>query len=237
MDLLNRRIYFGGDLVPALIASTPHIIRPVRKMTTTPIPGASREVVEMEDAWEPYNQPYTLFVGDGSEDSVQEPLNDVARVLYKTGWQVLVDDYEPDIFRMAYFQGPFDVESKKTMLGKFDVSFRCRAERFLVSGNTPVEVETGTILTNPTSFNAKPLIHVEGSGSGSITIAGQEITLTGMVDYLNIDCDTMNVYRLASENRNSLMEGEFPVLSAGNNAVEFTGGITKVVITPRYYVI
>lgn len=237
MDLLNRRIYFGGDLVPALIASTPHIIRPVRKMTTTPIPGTSREVVEMEDAWEPYNQPYTLFVGDGSEDSVQEPLNDVARVLYKTGWQVLVDDYEPDIFRMAYFQGPFDVESKKTMLGKFDVSFRCRAERFLVSGNTPVEVETGTILTNPTSFNAKPLIHVEGSGSGNITIAGQEITLTGMVDYLNIDCDTMNVYRLASENRNSLMEGEFPVLSAGDNAVEFTGGITKVVITPRYYVI
>lgn len=235
--MLDRRITFGGELVPAFIASAPHNVRPVRKITTTPIPGSNREVIEMEDAWEPYTQTYSLFVGDGSEDSIQEQLNEVAKVLYKNGWQVLLDDYEPDYFRYAYFQGPFDVENRKTCLGKFDISFRCRAERYLLSGNVAVNVATNSKLTNPTRFDAKPLIHIEGSGNGTLTINGTTITITGLVDYLNIDCDTMNVYRLSTENRNSLMTGNFPVLSEGENTVAFTGGITSVTITPRYWTI
>lgn len=236
-NLLNRRITFGGEVVPARVASTPHIIRPTRKVTTTPIPGTSREVVEMEDAWESYDQPYSVFVGDGSLDSIQTVLNDTARVLYKNGYQELYDDYEPDIFRMAYYQGPFDVESRRTRVGKFDISFRCRAERYLVSGKQPISVASGDTITNPTSFNSKPLIHIEGSGNGTLTIARQTIVINGMVDYLNIDCDTMDVYRLPSENRNNLMEGEHPVLFAGDNNVSFTGGITSVTIIPRYWII
>lgn len=236
-NLLSRRITFGGDLVPALIASTPNIIRPTRKMNVTPIPGSSREVVDMDDAWECYDQPYTLFVGDGSIDSVQQPLRNVARVLYKDGWQELIDDFEPNYFRLAYYQGPFDVENRKTRVGKFDVSFRCRPERYLTSGKTPVVVVSGGKINNPTSFNAKPLIHITGSGSGTVSIAGQEMSFTGLVDYLNIDCDTMDVYRLSSENRNSLMSGVFPVLFEGENTITFSGGISSVTITPRFWVI
>lgn len=235
--MLDKFITFGGDRVPAYIASAPQVVRPARKMSVTPIAGTSREVVEMEDAWETYDQPYTLFVGDGTANSIQQALRDVARVLYKTGWQVLLDDYEPDYFRMAYYQGPFDVENRRTFLGKFDISFKCRAERYLVSGNIPTSVASGGKITNPTSFNARPLIHVEGSGDGTLIIAGQTVELTGIVDYLNIDCDTQDVYRLSSENRNSHMTGDFPVLFSGDNNVTFTGGITAVTITPRFWVI
>lgn len=237
MDLLNRKITFGGDEVPALIASAPHIIRPTRKGTVTPIPGSSRELVEMEDAWESYDQPYSMFVGDGTPDSIQEALNEVARVLYKTGLQVLLDDYEPDYFRLAYYQGPFDVENRYTRLGKFDITFRCRPERFLISGNEPVTVSSGDTLVNPTAFAAKPLIHIEGSGSGTVTVAGTVMSFTGLVDFVNVDCDKMDVYRQPAENKNNLMTGNFPVLPSGENTISFTGGITSVTITPRYWVI
>lgn len=233
----ERKITFGGELVPAFIASAPNIVRPTRKMTVTPIAGSNREFVDMQDAWEAYDQKYTLFVGDGSENSIQATLEDVARVLYKTGYQELRDDYEPDIYRMAYYQGPFDVENRRTYLGVFDVSFRCRPERYLLSGSTPVDVTSGSKIINPTAFNAKPLIHIEGSGNGTLNIAGQVVTITGMIDYLNIDCDKMDVYRLSSENRNNLMEGDFPVLFEGENNITFTGGITAVTITPRFWVI
>lgn len=237
MDLLNRKITFGGDEVPALIASAPHIIRPTRKGTVTPIPGSSRELVEMEDAWESYDQPYSMFVGDGTPDSIQEALNDVARVLYKTGLQVLLDDYEPDYFRLAYYQGPFDVENRYTRLGKFDITFRCRPERFLISGNEAITVSSGDTLINPTAFAAKPLIHIEGSGSGTVTVAGTVMSFTGLVDFVNVDCDKMDVYRQPAENKNNLMTGNFPVLPSGENTISFTGGITSVTITPRYWVI
>ena len=235
-NLLSRKINFGGVDVPAYIGSSPNIIRPVRKMTVVQIAGTNREIVDMQDAWECYDQPYELFVGDGSEDNIQAKLDDVARVLYKTGWQVLLDDFEPDIYRLAYYSGPFDVENKYTRLGKFKVSFRCRPERYLASGNGPVSVASGGKITNPTAFNAKPLIHIEGTGSATLTIAGQTMTFTDIVDYLNIDCDSMDVYRLSTENRNSLMTGDFPVLFSGDNNISYTG-LTSVTITPRFWVI
>ena len=237
MRELDRKITFGGEEVPALVGSTPKIIRAKRKMTKTQIAGTNREVIEMEDAWETYEQPYSLFVGNGSEDCIQDMLQEVARVLYKTGWQTLVDDYEPDCYRLAYYEGPFDVDNRYTRLGVFDISFTCRPERFLMSGNVPVSVATGEKLLNPTTFSAKPLIHIEGSGSGTLTVAGTTMSFTGITDYLNIDCETMNVYRLPSENKNSLMTGNFPMLKSGENLISFTGGITSVTITPKWWTI
>lgn len=235
--MLDRRITFGGEVIPAYIGSAPKIIRATRKITTTPVPGSNREIVTMEDAWEPYDQPYELFVGDGTPDNIQDKIKQVAERLYKNGWQVLLDDYEPGIFRLAYYKGPFDVENRFTRLGKFEVTFRCRAERFLLQGSNPVAVASGKTLTNPTRYNARPLIHIEGSGNGTITVGSQTVTITGMTDYLNLDSETQNCYRLTSENKNDLMTGAFPVIPPGNSTVTFTGGITAATITPRYWTI
>ena len=237
MRELDRVITFGGEVIPAYVASTPHIIRPQRKVTVTPIAGSNREYVDMQDAWENYDQPYSLFLGDGSEDCVQGLFDAVAAVLYKTGYQELTDDFEPDIYRLAYYVGGFDAENRYTRLGKFDITFRCRPERYLLSGKHPVDITSGEQITNPTAFNAKPLIYIEGSGSGTLTVAGTVMSFTGITDYLYIDCDKMDVYRQPTENRNSLMTGEFPVLPAGNSTITFTGGITAVKITPRFWVI
>lgn len=233
--MLDRRLTFGGDVIPAWIATPPKYIRPQRKMTVTPIAGSNREVVEMEDAYEEYDQPYTLFVFGETEDSLEPLLDAVAEKLYKTGWQVLTDDYSSDTFRLAYFKGSYDIENRHTRAGKFDITFHCRPERFLIAGNTAVNVASGEAVFNPTANNAKPLIHIAGSGSGTLTVNGTTMSFANMLDYLNIDCDPMDCYRLPSENRNSLMTGEFPVLKTGNNLVSFTGGITSVTITPRYW--
>ena len=90
-------------------------------------------------------------------------------------------------------------------------------------------------MNNPTRFDAKPLLHVEGSGTVTITIAGVTITITGLVDYINIDCDRMNAYRLATENKNSMVSGTFPKLVPGSNTIATTGTVSKLVITPRFF--
>ena len=235
--MLDKRITFGGETIPAWIASAPKIIKAARKMTSVPIAGTNREAIYVEDAWEPYDQPYTLFVGDGTENSIQEAIDETARILNKKGWQILRDDYDSDHFRIAYFKGPFDVENRFTRAGKFELKFRCRAERYLLSGNAEINVTNGGAIFNPTGYEAKPLIHIEGSGNGTVTVNGTTMSFTGITDYLNIDCDKMDTYRLPSENKNNLMTGEFPKLKTGANTVTFTGGIATVRITPRYYTI
>ena len=62
----ERFITFGGEVIPAHVASAPNIIRATRKMEVVQIAGTNREIVDMEDAWECYEQPYTLYVGNGS---------------------------------------------------------------------------------------------------------------------------------------------------------------------------
>lgn len=235
--MLDRRITFGGDVIDAWIANAPKIKEPERKMTVFSIPGTSRVVVKMEDAWEPYDQPYTLFVGDGSKDDLQPKMRDIATKLYKNGLQRLYDDYDPEYFRLAYFKGPFDVENRYTRAGKFDIEFTCMAEKYLISGDVPTGIESGAALTNPTAYKAKPLIKIEGSGNGTLTVGNLTMTFTDIVDYLYIDCEEQNVYRLPTENRNNKMTGAFPQLAPGNTVVEFSGGITAVTITPRWYVI
>ena len=236
MALLDtRQITFGGVVVPAYVCSAPKIIKPVRKMTVVQIAGSNREVVEMEDAWETYDQTYSLFVGDGSEDCTEEKMMDVASVLYKSGWQTLVDDYDEDHYRLAYYKGGLSAENRYTRLAKFDVTFTCRPERFLNSGSTAVSIPSGEAITNPTSYDAKPLIKITGSGSGNLVVGETTMAFTGIVDYLYIDCDRMDVYRLPSENRNSLMTGDFPVLKPSTNIIAFTGGITSCEITPKWW--
>lgn len=233
----KRQIIFGGDVIPAHVASTPRIIKAKKKITSTPIPGSSREHIEEEEAWEEYDQPYSFFIGDGSVDGIQEKLNEVARVLHKKGWQVLIDEYEPDYFRLAYHKGGFDVENRYTRLGKFNLTFRCRPERYLISGSNPEAISSGDKIINPTDYESQPLIYITGSGSGTLTIQGQTIEITGMTDYLYIDSDIMDTYRQPGENRNSLMTGEYPVLKPGENNISYSGGISGVTITPRFFVI
>lgn len=233
----DRKITFGGEIIPAVVYETPNIVRATRKMTVVAIPGSSRESIEMEDAYESYDQKYSFFVGDGTEDSIQAALDDVARIIYKTGYQVLLDDFEPDIYRLAYYQGGFEAANEQTRLGTFELSFKCRPERFLVTGDTPVTFTADGTIENPTAFDAKPLIRISGSGSGTVTIGETTMSFTGITDFLYIDCDRMDVYRGRTQNRNNLMTGEFPVLKPDVNVVSFTGGITEVKITPRWWVI
>lgn len=236
-NYLNRKITFGGVEVPAYIAEAPSLIRPARKIKVVSIAGSNREHVEFENAWESYDQPYTMFVADGTDDYVNNALYEVARVLYQKGQKELIDDYEPDFYRLAYFQGPFNIENRRTVLGKFTVSFRCRPERYLIAGKEPISVVSGMTLNNPTPYNAKPLVHIEGHGNGTVTVAGTTIEVIDIEDYINVDSDKLDVYRNPAENMNNHMGGFFPEIPSGDYTVTFTGGITGVTITPNYYVI
>ena len=114
--------------------------------------------------------------------------------------------------------------------------FICRAERFFKDAEQEQIVSNGDAIYNPTRYESKPLIHIEGSGSVSISIQGVTMTAT-ISDYINIDSDRMNAYRLPSENKNNTISGTFPTIKAGTNTIATTGTVTKVTIVPRYFTI
>lgn len=220
-----------------VVENPPSIRRPARKFTKYTIPGRNGDIVEQQDAWDNYTQKYTIWAGGDDYGSAPITYSAISSwLLSPKGYQRLEDNFEPDIYREAYFVGPVDADNLLTKVGRCELSFICKPQRFLKIGEKTIGTAYPLDLYNPTQFDAKPLIKVYGSGDGTVTLNGVTMTITGMTDYLYIDCETMNVYRQEAENMNSLVSGSFPTIAPGTNTLTFTG-LTRVDITPRYYTI
>lgn len=231
-------VVYGGESSSdygMVVAEAPTYERARRKQTIYTVPGRNGSVIFQQDAWEDVPRSYKVWL---SEDDLTPLVNKVdafeAMLNSMKGYQRLEDNFEPDVFRLAYYSGGDDFSNSMTQYGEATINFTCRAERFLKSGEAPVTVMNGDQLVNPTRFTAKPLIHIEGSGTITVAIGGNTISAS-VTDYINIDCETMNAYRLAAENKNSDISGTFPQIVPGVNTVGITGAPTLVTVVPRYF--
>ena len=96
------------------------------------------------------------------------------------GYQRLEDSYEADTFRLAFFEGPMDIENILNRFGRATISFNCDPRRFLVSGETPVTLTSSGSVTGPNPFPALPLIEVTGSGDITLTVGDVDVEITGL---------------------------------------------------------
>ena len=242
-------IVFGGersDNYGMVVSEAPSFERARRKQTVIAVPGRTGDVVFQEDAWEDVPRPYNVFIAeDLQEDSggnisgtlAERVDNFEAMLNSKTGYQRLEDNFEPDVYRRAYYSGGDGFTNELLAVGRATINFTCDARRFLKSGETPIQVTNGDAIVNPTRFKSKPLIHIEASNKTiGITINGKTITAV-VADYINIDCEKMNAYRLAAENKNADISGDFPTIASGSNAITITGTPTKVTIKPNWFYI
>ena len=98
-------------------------------------------------------------------------------VCSQIGYQRLTDTYNPNEYRMGLYMSGLDVTpASMNRAGKFDITFNCKPQRWLASGETVVTVASGGKLTNPTLYNASPLLALEGYGT--IGFNGYEIELS-----------------------------------------------------------
>ncbi len=229
-----------------VVSEAPVFERPNRKQTIIQVPGRNGSVIFPEDAWEDVVRTYNVWLSENvTEDSGGDKSGYLVEYVdayeaflnSKKGYVRLEDNFEPDIYRLAYYSGGDAFSNEMTQYGRASLRFTCRPERFLKSGEDPVAVVNGDTLTNPTRFASKPIIHIEASNQTiSVSIGGKTITAE-VTDYINIDCERMNAYRLPVENKNDKISGSFPTIPSGSNTIGITGTYTKVEITPQWFTV
>lgn len=157
-------------------------------------------------------------------------------LMSQSSYARLEDSYQPDIYRMAHFSVGLQAEPVIRLdTGSFEITFDCKPQKFLKSGEMPITYTGSGSVFNPTLFEAKPLVRCYGS-SGVLRLNRIRMAITGCSEYVDIDCELMECYE-GDDSLNStttLTNGEFPYLSAGENPVRFTG-FTSVVIYPRWW--
>lgn len=207
---------------------------PARAYEMQPVPGRNGDLIGNDRRFENIEVTYPAFVYTNFRTAITNWRN---ILLSQEGYQRLIDTYHPDEYRLATFIGPLEVEAEaNNKAGQFDLTFNCKPQRFLLSGDT-VQIFTGNgSITNPTLFPAKPLIRIYGTGK--VGIGSNAITVTyAPGSYTDVDCEMMDAY-FGATNCNRfvrIQNNDFPTLPAGTTGITLQNGVTKVEITPRWW--
>lgn len=230
-------IFWAGkssDDVNVVVEHYPVRIHAGKKQSAQPIPGRNGDLIFSEKAYSNYIQPYDIYI------SAEEPrLPAISRRVAEwlgapEEYQRLEDCYEPDIYRMACYSGPEEIENILNRFGRVTLQFNCKPQRFLKSGEQPVTVKSGTVLHNSTAFEALPLIRITGSGAGRLQVGEYVVEIKSLSSAITLDCELQDAYNGTVNLNNTISAPEFPVLVGGDNEISFTGN-WNVEITPRWW--
>lgn len=198
------------------------------------IPGRSGDVIAPFGRYRNQTITYPAFIAKNFDTNYKAMR---AFLTSHVGYFRLTDDYNANEYRMAAFTGTIEPTiSQYFHSGTFQILFNCKPQRWLTSGETAQDFTADGTITNPTLFDAAPIIRV--TGDGTVGIGTDEITIAAnSYPYIDIDCDLGNAY-YGTINCNSLVSvtsTDFPKLHAGSNGVTLGGNVTDVLITPRWY--
>lgn len=199
-----------------------------------PVPGRNGNLIIPSNRMKNISVPYPAFIRQKFRENAQ-----AARLyLLSAGakYRRIEDDYHPDSYRLGVFAGPLDFDMKfLNRGGETNLVFDCKPQRFLKIGEFPVQVESGQKLLNQW-MDALPLIQISGTGDGQLMVGNSQVDITDMTGSITLDCDVQNAYSgTINLNNNITVTGGWPVLTTGQTAISFSGGITAVEITPRWW--
>lgn len=150
---------------------------PTRDVEAIEVPGRNGELILDKGRFSNISVTYKAGTFAQSQAEFAEKLSEFRNaILSRVGYKRLEDDYHPDEFRMAIYTNGLEVGPVHySEAGEFELTFNCKPQRFLKSGEVIQTVTSGGTITNPTPFEAHPLI--EARGYGSINMNGRNITL------------------------------------------------------------
>lgn len=202
---------------------------PARDQSFISVPGRSGDVVIDNGRYENVNVSYTCSCKNLTDNMVN-----IKSWLCRPGYCVLQDDYDPRLFRYACYSSNIKVDELINTVGKFTVNFNCKPFRYYIFGLLSQTITSAKTLNNPYEFESLPYIKVYGSGSGTLHINSRSYAFSSIPTYLEVDSELMSCYKGTTLHNDKIQFTEFPYLEPGDNDISWTGGITKVTVTPRW---
>lgn len=208
------------------------------------IPGRNGDLVIDNESYQNVERKYEIAIGSLSEKFTPQA-NRIAEWLHSAnGYARLEDSYEPEYYRMALFKDQGEIDNILFHAGRITISFDCKPQRFLKSGDETITIEDSAVLRNPTIYKSNPIITVYGTVTGGIAevinIGDYSVGINAIDEYVTIDSSIFDVYKKTPTgivNKNSTVNftNGYPKIQKGDVPITFTSGITKVEVVPRWW--
>lgn len=171
-DIYNS-LTFGGvnSLDYGIYISGPCVFdAPTRDVEFVDVPGRNGAIEIDKGHWNNIEVTYKAGTfGDDQSDFAARINAFRNAIVSQIGYQRITDTYNPEEYRLGIYASGIAVDpTNRNEAGQFDLVFNCKPQRFLISGETPIELTSGESITNPTLFDSYPLIMVSDEGEYTI---------------------------------------------------------------------
>lgn len=205
-----------------------------RSVESVKVPGRTGNLTISDGTYENLPVRYRLYV----KGDILERIRAFRNFLnINPGYQRLEDSFSSDEYRMAQFSSLFEVQASDRKNASFEIEFDCMPQRFLKNGENVITLTVSGQILNPHMTTSTPTVRVYGTGT--VTIGGIPITVNTANVYTDIDCDAQSAYKGTADcNGNiTLQGGKFWTIKPGYNTITLGSGISKVEITPHYWIL
>lgn len=235
---MEKYLYFNGhssDEYFCHIEHKPEIPVPEAKYEEYEVPGRNGKLHADLGYYDNITVTYQLYFH--GKNPTAEDARTVKKWLAGTpGAHQLSDGYDPSFFYFATAK-PGSISNILNKYGRLSVDFDCDPRHFLVSGYQAAALENGQTLLNPLDQVALPYLEITGNGAeGRVVVNGVEFAAMPPADrVLYADCENWDAYVTGGTNANTLVGGTWPTLRPGENTISWSGGVTGVTLTPRWW--
>lgn len=151
---------------------------PVRSVEMVQIPGRNGAFALDKGSWENIEVTYKCAMGCETPADFKAGISAFRNMLAsRIGYKRLEDEINADEYRMALYKGGMSVPTINKETATFDVVFECQPQRYLKSGETAVSVSSGGTISNPTLYDASPLLEFRAAAAGDISINDDVINI------------------------------------------------------------
>ena len=210
-----------------IVTSMPETVRPERRMESITIAGRNGTLHTDEEVYESYDRTMECAIKKRAK------LDEIAAWLVGSGEMTF--STEPDKVYRVTISNKISIAHMMRMFQKFQVIMDTQPFKYNINPFADeLTLTAPTIIRNSGTVYSEPIITVYGSGDITLNINGVNFPLYGVNKYITIDSEMMEVFK-GTANQNSKYGGEtFPRLEVGENAISWTGNVSRVEIQPKW---
>ena len=221
----------------AYVVSNNAFDAPQRVYEKISVPGRNGDLLFDNKQYENKEMLYTAIFARNFDELFDQFRGDLLSLV---GYQRIVDSVHPNEYRLGYVDGEITAVTLPDFnAGKCTFTMNCKPQRFLLDSQgqeiSQTFTRSGTI-TNPTKFDAYPILRVYGYGTlgvGSTSV----IISQHPHSYVEIDSDMQDVqYNGANANQYvRFVDDMKPTLSSGSNGITLANTMSRVEVEPRWW--
>ncbi len=227
-----------------IVQTIPSYDFPEKDLEYVHVNGRNGDIIQNNKSYKNITRTYYIAKVYKKGESFINSANAIVEWLHSSDTYVrLEDSYEPDFYRMAIFKNEGNLQDYYSQATTLEISFDCKPQKWLKSGDISYEIGNGITLINPTNYDSKPIIEVNVTANTTVNIivgnCNIEIKDIPSNDIVTIDCENMECYSQTNNYNKyvSINTNEFPELKKHSETSISVTANTIATIKPRWWTI